>query len=80
MCLARISRAIRETEVELQQAAARVADASPDRTLSTANQRVLDDRLQAFGELQAAVERIRVQLYSDCEPPPVEDPCYPPHP
>jgi hypothetical protein len=76
MCLARISKAIKETETELQQAAKRTADALPDRRLSAADQKVLDDRLQAFGKLQADLERITKELYGP-EPPITEDPGFP---
>jgi hypothetical protein len=78
MCIARISRAIRDTETELQAAAARVADESPDGTLSLTLQKVLEDRIHAFGELHDALERIRKTFYAETDPPTVEDVSFPP--
>jgi hypothetical protein len=72
MCLARISKAIADTQTELKNAAMKAGHPKEF-------EKLLKDRLNAFDELQATVGKIKSSLYADCGDG-SEDPCYPPHP
>jgi hypothetical protein len=73
MCLVRIRKAISETEQELRAAAQEAGKLSP------AQERVLSNRLKAFGHLQATLDLIKETQYDQHPDPCSEDPCFPPH-